>query len=153
MLPAPQSHQIQSQDGETRESCVGEVCCLVAQSCLTLCDSMDCSPPGSSVPGILQARTLEWVATASSRGSSDPRSKPPSPALLALLYRWSPGEQLTLPPGCTHLRVWGVFSELWRSNAHTVTAANKTVSFIQSLRNQILNVIPPRNGHFIMKGV
>ena len=33
------------------------------QSCLTLCDPIDGSPPGSSVPGILQARTLEWVAT------------------------------------------------------------------------------------------
>ena len=32
------------------------------QSCLTLCDPIDCSPPGSPVPGILQARTLEWVA-------------------------------------------------------------------------------------------
>ena len=32
------------------------------QSCPTLCNSIDCSPPGSSVPGILQARTLEWVA-------------------------------------------------------------------------------------------
>ena len=32
------------------------------QSCLTLCDPMDCSPPGSPVPGILQARTLEWLA-------------------------------------------------------------------------------------------
>ena len=35
---------------------------LLAQSCLTLCDPMDCGPPGSSVRGILQARTLEWVA-------------------------------------------------------------------------------------------
>ena len=35
--------------------------CLVTQSCPTLCDSMDCSPPGSSVHGILQARVLEWV--------------------------------------------------------------------------------------------
>ena len=34
------------------------------QSCLTLCDPIDGSPPGSSVPGILQARTLEWVAIA-----------------------------------------------------------------------------------------
>ena len=32
------------------------------QSCLTLCDSIDGSPPGSPVPGILQAKTLEWVA-------------------------------------------------------------------------------------------
>ena len=43
------------------------------QSCLTLCNSVDCSPPGSSVRGILQARLLEWVAKPSSRGSSRPR--------------------------------------------------------------------------------
>ena len=36
--------------------------CLVAQSCPTFCDPKDCSPPSSSVHGILQARTLEWVA-------------------------------------------------------------------------------------------
>ena len=38
------------------------LCVLVAQSCPTLCDPMDCSPPGSSVHGILQARILEWIA-------------------------------------------------------------------------------------------
>ena len=38
------------------------VCAKSLQSCLTLCDSMDCSPPGSSVHGVLQARILEWVA-------------------------------------------------------------------------------------------
>ena len=37
------------------------VCVLVTQSCPTLCDPLDCSPPGSSVHGILQARILEWV--------------------------------------------------------------------------------------------
>ena len=37
------------------------------QSCLTLCDPIDGSPPGSALPGILQARTLEWVAIAFSR--------------------------------------------------------------------------------------
>ena len=42
----------------------------VAQLCLTLCDPMDCSPPGSSVHGILQVRILEWVAISLSRGSS-----------------------------------------------------------------------------------
>ena len=36
--------------------------CLVAQACPTLCDLMDCSPPGSSVHGIFQARILQWVA-------------------------------------------------------------------------------------------
>ena len=46
--------------------------CLVAQSCLTLCEPVDCSPPGSSVHGISQARILEWVAISSCRGSSRP---------------------------------------------------------------------------------
>ena len=40
----------------------------VAQSCLTLCNPVDCSPPGCSVHGILQARILEWVAISFSRG-------------------------------------------------------------------------------------
>ena len=46
--------------------------CLWAKSlqlCLTICDPMDCSPPGSSVHGILQARILEWVVISFSRGS------------------------------------------------------------------------------------
>ena len=47
--------------------------CLVTQSCLTLCDPMDCNPPGSSVHGILKARILEWVAISFSKGSSHPR--------------------------------------------------------------------------------
>ena len=46
---------------------------LVTPLCPTLCDPMDCSPPGSSDHGIPQARTLEWVAISSSRGSSQPR--------------------------------------------------------------------------------
>ena len=46
---------------------------LLAQSCLTLCDLMDGSPPGSSVHRISHARILEWVATLSSKGSSQPR--------------------------------------------------------------------------------
>ena len=46
---------------------------LMLQSCLTLCDSMDCTPPGSSVHRILQAGILVWVAMPSSRGFSQPR--------------------------------------------------------------------------------
>ena len=49
------------------------VCVLVAQSCLILWDPVDCSPLGSSVHGILQARVLKWVAILSSRGYSQPR--------------------------------------------------------------------------------
>ena len=44
------------------------------QSCLTLCYSMDCSLPGSSVHGIFQAEVLEWVTISSSRGASQPRN-------------------------------------------------------------------------------
>ena len=51
------------------------VCARLLQSCPTLCNSMDCSPPGSSVHGILQARRLEWVAMHSSRGASLPRDQ------------------------------------------------------------------------------
>ena len=47
------------------------------QSRLTLCDPMDCSPPGSSVRGILQARLLEWVAMSFSRASFQLRDGTP----------------------------------------------------------------------------
>ena len=45
------------------------------QSCPTLCDHIDSSPPGSPVPGILQARTLEWVAISFSRGPYQPKNQ------------------------------------------------------------------------------
>ena len=48
---------------------------LITQSCLTLCDLMECSLPGSSVHGISQARLLEWVANSFSRRSSQPRDQ------------------------------------------------------------------------------
>ena len=52
-------------------------CCLVTQLYLTLCNLMDCSPPGSSVHEILEARILEWVAMPFSGGSSQPRDPTP----------------------------------------------------------------------------
>ena len=51
------------------------VLCLVAQSCLTLCEPEDCSLPGPSVHGILQARILEWIVMPSFSGSSQPRDQ------------------------------------------------------------------------------
>ena len=59
------------------------------QSCLPLCDPMDCSPPGSSVNGVLQARIWEWVALPSSRGPSQPRDH---------LLRWQTGSLLLVTP-------------------------------------------------------
>ena len=59
------------------------VCVLVTKPCLIPCDPMDCSPPGSSVYGIFQARILEWVAIPFSRVSSRPRDQTRSPLLQA----------------------------------------------------------------------
>ena len=56
---------------------------LVTQSCLTLCNSMDCSHPGSSFHGILQVRILECVPFPSTGDLPDPGIKPRSPALQA----------------------------------------------------------------------
>ena len=58
----------------------------VAQSCRTLCDPLGCSPPGSSVPGVLQARILEWVAVSFSRGSSQPRNQTQVSCMVGRFY-------------------------------------------------------------------
>ena len=78
-LQEPQvSHPIMASGSKSKISPPVKV--LVAQSCPTLCDPMDCGPPGSSVRGILQARILEWVAMLFSRGSLQPKN-------LALLWQ------------------------------------------------------------------
>ena len=68
---------------------------LVTQLCLTLCDPIGCSRPGSSVCEILQARILEGVAMPPSRGSSIHRVEPGSPALQA--YALPPGHYFEGP--------------------------------------------------------
>ena len=70
-LPVQQGMERSLRDPEVL-SLVDSTLCVDArslQSCPTLCNPMDCSPPGSSVHGILQARILDWVAMPSSRGS------------------------------------------------------------------------------------
>ena len=64
--------------------------CLIAQSCPTLCNPMDRSPPGSSVHGIFQARILEWVAIFYSRDLLDPGIEPISPALAGRFFTTEP---------------------------------------------------------------
>ena len=72
------------------------VCAKLLQSCLTLCDPMDCSPPGSSVHGILQARILEWVAMLFFRGATWPRDR----THLSYVYLHRQASSLPLsPPG------------------------------------------------------
>ena len=76
---------------------------LYAQSCSTLCDSTNCSPPGSFVHGILQARMLEWVAMLYSRGSFQPGTEPTS---LTSNLHWQAGPLPLAPSGkpmCTYV--------------------------------------------------
>ena len=76
--------QVLNRQGRNKDqSEVWKVKALIAQSCLTLCDAMDCSPPGFSVHGILQARMLERVAIPFSRRSSWCRDGTRYPALQA----------------------------------------------------------------------
>ena len=60
------------------------ICCLVTQLCQTLCEPMNCNPPGSSVHGISQARILKWVAISFSKGSFWPRNR----TLISCIGRW-----------------------------------------------------------------
>ena len=102
---------------------------LVAQSCLTLCEPMDCSPPGSSVRGIIPLGTLEWAAIPFSRGSSPP---PPGikPGSSALQADSSPPEALPSYPVSPSRGLYSVGLMKWGSwvpqgfsetltNAHT----------------------------------
>ena len=79
----------------------------VAQSCPTLCDPRDSSPPGFPVPGILQARTLEWVAISFSRGSSQPRIELSYPMSLALIGRFFTTEPMWKNS------VWKILKNKW----------------------------------------
>ena len=71
--PALQTDSLPLSQGSPLRSCAVLCCAKSLQLCLTLCDPMDCSLPDSSVHGILQARTLEWVVVPFSRWSSRPR--------------------------------------------------------------------------------
>ena len=91
------------------------VCAKSLQLCLTLCTPMDCSPPGSSVHGILQARVLEWGAVSSSRGSSQPRDQTCSSYISCIgrwvLYHWeaqteTKGQNRNLPCGLDQNERW-----------------------------------------------
>ena len=67
------AHRIWGRDGKAGLNATCAMLRLAAQSCLTLCDPVDCNSPGSSVHGILQARILEWVTMPSSKESSQLR--------------------------------------------------------------------------------
>ena len=86
---------------------------LQAQSCPTLCDPMVCSLPGSSVPGILQARILEWVALSFSRRSSQPRD-------------WTWVSRIV----GRHFTIWATREVLWSINLAVKVSWKSTFCFV-----------------------
>ena len=85
----------------------------VAQSCPTLCDPVDCSPPGFSVHGILQARILEWVAFSFSRRSSQPRDWTQVSYIAGIRFNlWATREATDKPENLTNYRFPGLNLEL-----------------------------------------
>ena len=126
---------------------------MCAQSCPTLCNPMDCSPPGSSTRGISQARILEWVAISSSRDLPNPGIEPRSPASSALK-----GEFFTTePPGkpkspqisslfqqersqgslyIRHLRC--LSSSLYRNSQRRITKSLKKMATAKQYNSQFL---------------
>ena len=90
LITSENSHQTLNSFGQQPESTISEqyqlpslVCAKSLRSCLTLCDPVDCSSPGSSVHGTFQTRILGWAPMPSSRGSSQPQGL--NPRLLHLL--------------------------------------------------------------------
>ena len=73
--------------------------CSVVSHVPALCDPMDCSLLGSSIHGIFQARTLEWVAITFSKGSSQPRDQ----THISCLLHWQAGSLPADPPGRSYL--------------------------------------------------
>ena len=85
-------------------------CCLLAQSCLTLCDPMNCSLLGSSVHGIFQARILEWVAVSFSRGYFWPRDRTCVSCIAGRFFT-------TVPPGKHQVPVMLMLLVFYTSNS------------------------------------
>ena len=119
-----------------------------AQSCLTLCDLMDCSLPGSSVHGISQARILEWVAISSSRGSSQPRDRTQlscgsimSGRFLPLSHLGNPFNRLVVQ---SLSRVW-LFATPWTAACQ----ASLSTIFQSLLKLMSIESVIPSN-HFIL---
>ena len=91
------------------QGCLAMMKLLVAQSCLTLCDPMNGSLPGSSVLGILQTRILEWVDISFSRGSSQPRDQTLVSCITGTFFTiWPPGRNVSQ---CNRDHIWHIQSK------------------------------------------
>ena len=113
---------------EATVHCWGCVCVLT-QLCLTLCDPMDCSPPGSSTHGIIQARILEWVAISSSKGSSWPRDWPCICCIGRwILYQWATREANSSLPFSNKL-FWPQLKGCWNEDPSLFSTARSDTAF------------------------
>ena len=129
------------------------VLCLLSQSCPTLCNPMNCSPPGSSVHGILQARILEWVAMSSPGDLPNPGKEPRSPSLQAVHYRLS--HQGLLSPECwvKHTKIlqsspcfnWGTTSRVGSLSKTSIFLSFGTMQFNPCIGSGLWN--ESRNSH------
>ena len=107
--------------------------CSVAQLCLTLCDPLDCSPPGSSVHGISQARTLEWVTISSFSLSSWLRIQPASPASPALADGFFTAEPLGKP--MLIFSAWKRRMQEWGGSVCCLEARGRSNAVMEELNN------------------
>ena len=113
---------------------------LVTQSCLTLCDPTDCSPPDSSVHGILQARILGWVAMPSSGDLANPEIQPRSltvPALVGGFFTTRAPGKPTCTPGQKPHELASPIS--WDGFSHSIIALSLCGFFF------FVNCIPPEH--------
>ena len=119
---------------ETHDQDIWRMCC--AQLCLTVCDPMDSSPPGSSLHGILQARILQWVAISSSRGSSLPRDR-------TCVLHWQADSLPLAPHGRPPFRDWNV------SNSETNSS---TLRKGKGLKVPESSLVAPQLGKLRLRG-
>ena len=103
------------------------------QSCLTLCNSMDCSLPGSSAHGILQAKTLEWVAISFSRGFSWPRVWTRVSCIAGVFFTAEPPEKQLCIMTYNKLHIFKQFAVLTYicTHTHTHTHTRETITTIE----------------------
>ena len=90
----------------------------IAQSCPTLCDPMDCSPPGSSIHGICQARVLEWGPSPSPRKIPYPTLTLNSPGNTKDIVESNPRDQITPRP---YILVWNTLVQWFSGRGNAIT--------------------------------
>ena len=110
----------------------------VAQSCLALCDPMGCSPPGSSIHGIFQARVLEWGAVFFSRGSSRPRDQTQVSLIAGWRFTvWATRGEMNMNLG----KLWEMVRdrEAWRAAIHGVVRSQMRLGdWTMSINNVVM---------------